>query len=197
MMPLWAAHAAAAAAGRPDELARCGRPVRGDRGDAVGGGGGQRGGPGVPEQGRPTGRRRARCASRRAPGRHVRAPERRRYRAPVLVVPLTARERDIAALAAQGVTSQQIADQLYLSVRTVNNHLQNVYAKLGVSGRRQLADVLGERPGTGDRPTSALTSSFSGERLGVGAIGTHYSPGLRRRRGHGEPERRHDQPHVT
>ena len=67
-------------------------------------------------------------------------------RAPVLVVPLTARERDIAALAAQGVTSQQIADQLYLSVRTVNNHLQNVYAKLGVSGRRQLAGVLGERP---------------------------------------------------
>jgi FixJ family two-component response regulator len=46
----------------------------------------------------------------------------------VLVVPLTARERDIAALAAQGVTSPQIADQLYPSVRTVNNHLQSVAA---------------------------------------------------------------------
>ena len=65
-------------------------------------------------------------------------------RAPALVVPLTARERDIAAMAAQGITSQQIADRLYLSVRTVNNHLQNVYTKLGVSGRRQLAGVLGE-----------------------------------------------------
>jgi DNA-binding CsgD family transcriptional regulator len=59
-----------------------------------------------------------------------------------MVVPLTARERDIAALAAKGSSSKDIADQLFLSVRTVNNHLQNVYSKLGVSGRRQLASAL-------------------------------------------------------
>ena len=59
-----------------------------------------------------------------------------------MVVPLTARERDIAALAASGASSKDIADQLFLSVRTVNNHLQNVYSKLGVSGRRQLATAL-------------------------------------------------------
>jgi DNA-binding CsgD family transcriptional regulator len=62
--------------------------------------------------------------------------------APVLVSPLTPRERDIAALAAQGESSKDIAERLYLSVRTVNNHLQSVYAKLGVSGRRQLAGAL-------------------------------------------------------
>jgi DNA-binding CsgD family transcriptional regulator len=65
-------------------------------------------------------------------------------RTPVMVVPLTARERDIATLAAQGASSQEIADRLFLSVRTVNNHLQSVYSKLGISGRRQLASALGE-----------------------------------------------------
>ena len=51
-----------------------------------------------------------------------------------MVVPLTARERDIATLAAQGESSKEIAERLFLSVRTVNNHLQNVYSKLGVAG---------------------------------------------------------------
>jgi ATP/maltotriose-dependent transcriptional regulator MalT len=66
--------------------------------------------------------------------------------AAVMVAPLTRRERDIAALAAQGQSSQEIADHLFLSVRTVNNHLQSVYAKLGVSGRRQLAGALADLP---------------------------------------------------
>ena len=60
----------------------------------------------------------------------------------VMVVPLTARERDIATLAAQGESSKAIAARLFLSVRTVNNHLQSVYSKLGVTGRRQLADAM-------------------------------------------------------
>jgi DNA-binding CsgD family transcriptional regulator len=58
------------------------------------------------------------------------------------VVPLTRREREIAALAAHGQPSRQIADRLHLSVRTVDNHLQNAYAKLGVTGRDQLAEAL-------------------------------------------------------
>ena len=59
-----------------------------------------------------------------------------------VVVPLTARERDVATLAAQGVSSKAIAERLFLSVRTVNNHLQSVYSKLGVTGRRELASAL-------------------------------------------------------
>jgi DNA-binding CsgD family transcriptional regulator/tetratricopeptide (TPR) repeat protein len=53
--------------------------------------------------------------------------------------PLTPREREIAALAAAGATSKAIAAQLFLSSRTVDNHLQSVYTKLGVSGRQELA----------------------------------------------------------
>lgn len=54
--------------------------------------------------------------------------------------PLTRREREIAALAAAGASSKEIAAKLYLSTRTVDNHLQSVYGKLGISGRHELAD---------------------------------------------------------
>jgi DNA-binding CsgD family transcriptional regulator len=58
-------------------------------------------------------------------------------------VPLSARERDVVMLAVNGMPSKDIADRLYLSVRTVNNHLQHAYTKLGVSSRADLAQALG------------------------------------------------------
>jgi DNA-binding CsgD family transcriptional regulator len=58
------------------------------------------------------------------------------------VSPLSNREREIARLAASGLTNQEIADRLFVSVRTVGNHLQNSYTKLGVTGRSELADAL-------------------------------------------------------
>jgi ATP/maltotriose-dependent transcriptional regulator MalT len=66
-------------------------------------------------------------------------------KSPTLVVAqpaLTGRERQIAKLAASGVPSKEIADQLYLSARTVDNHLLRVYAKLGVAGRAELTGAL-------------------------------------------------------
>ena len=60
-----------------------------------------------------------------------------------VAVPLSGREREIAMLAAAGLASKDIAERLYLSVRTVNNHLQHVYTKLGVSSRAGLAQALG------------------------------------------------------
>jgi DNA-binding CsgD family transcriptional regulator len=68
---------------------------------------------------------------------------------PTLVVAqpaLTIRERQIAKLAAVGVPSKEIADRLYLSARTVDNHLLRVYAKLGVAGRAELAGALRALP---------------------------------------------------
>jgi DNA-binding CsgD family transcriptional regulator len=61
------------------------------------------------------------------------------------VVPLTRREREIASLAAEGIASKQIGERLFLSARTVDNHLQRVYTKLGVSSRAELADALKRR----------------------------------------------------
>lgn len=51
---------------------------------------------------------------------------------------LTLREREIALLAAGGRSNRDIAQQLHLSTRTVENHLAAIYKKLGVTGRAQL-----------------------------------------------------------
>jgi len=61
---------------------------------------------------------------------------------PDAVVALTGREREIAVLARDGLASKDIAERLHLSVRTVGNHLQNVYSKLGISGRSELHELL-------------------------------------------------------
>jgi len=57
-------------------------------------------------------------------------------------VVLSARELEVARLASQGLASKEIALRLYLSPRTVNNHLQRAYTKLGVTGRHDLAGHL-------------------------------------------------------
>ena len=57
-------------------------------------------------------------------------------------VPLTNREREIAQLAADGLPSRVIAERLFVSVRTVDNHLGRIYTKLGVAGRSELRDIL-------------------------------------------------------
>jgi ATP/maltotriose-dependent transcriptional regulator MalT len=55
---------------------------------------------------------------------------------------LTRRERETAELAARGHSDREIADMLYVSVRTVHAHLRSAYSKLGVSGRGGLAAAL-------------------------------------------------------
>lgn len=57
---------------------------------------------------------------------------------------LTAREREVTVLATQGLTARRIGEELHIGTRTVETHLANAYAKLGVRSRAQLAEVLRE-----------------------------------------------------
>ena len=60
---------------------------------------------------------------------------------------LTAKEAQIARLAVTGQTNQEIGAQLFLSPRTVEWHLSNVFAKLRITSRQQLHDALRAAPG--------------------------------------------------
>ena len=64
---------------------------------------------------------------------------------------LTDREREIVELAAVGWSSRRLAEHLQLSQRTVENHLQHSYRKLGITRRQQLAAALGH-PGPAPPP---------------------------------------------
>lgn len=55
---------------------------------------------------------------------------------------LTAREREVAVLAARGESNRTIADEMGLSVRTVEGHLYQVFSKLGITSRSELAGLL-------------------------------------------------------
>ena len=67
---------------------------------------------------------------------------------------LTPSERRIADLAAAGATNAEIAQTLFVSLKTVEMHLGNAYRKLGISSRRQLASPSGP-PGSQGSITGA------------------------------------------
>jgi DNA-binding CsgD family transcriptional regulator len=58
---------------------------------------------------------------------------------------LTAREREVLALVAQGRSNREIAGQLYISAKTVSVHISNILAKLGASGRTEAVAVARRR----------------------------------------------------
>jgi DNA-binding CsgD family transcriptional regulator len=61
--------------------------------------------------------------------------------------PLTAREREVAHLAARGITDRAIAERLHVSPRTVQSHLYRTYRKLGIGDRAALTAILADGRG--------------------------------------------------
>ena len=59
---------------------------------------------------------------------------------------LTAQERQIASLARDGLSNPEIGARLFVSPRTVEWHLRNVFSKLGIRSRRQLPNAMAAHP---------------------------------------------------
>ena len=55
---------------------------------------------------------------------------------------LTQREREIFLMMAEGNTNSDIKNKLYLSIKTVKNHIYSIYKKLGIDNRIQLFALL-------------------------------------------------------
>ena len=58
---------------------------------------------------------------------------------------LTAQEQRVALLVAEGLSNKEAAARLVLSTKTVEGHLRNIFEKLGVTSRAQVARALAER----------------------------------------------------
>ena len=67
---------------------------------------------------------------------------------------LTASERRVAQLAAEGMSNKEIAQTLFVTIKTVEVHLSHAYRKLGISSRAQLDKVL-LTPAPSPAPASA------------------------------------------
>jgi DNA-binding CsgD family transcriptional regulator len=67
---------------------------------------------------------------------------RHRYTKPGPATSLTAREREVVALAARGLPDRGVADALGISIRTAQTHLARAFTKLGVHSRSELAGLL-------------------------------------------------------
>jgi DNA-binding CsgD family transcriptional regulator len=63
---------------------------------------------------------------------------------------LTASELRVASLAAEGRTNREIAQSLFVTLKTVETHLRHAFGKLGISGRRELPTALEQRPASLD-----------------------------------------------
>lgn len=57
---------------------------------------------------------------------------------------LTKREWEVAAEVARGLTNREVAQELFISIRTVTSHLDHIYTKLGFSSREELSDYVAD-----------------------------------------------------
>jgi DNA-binding CsgD family transcriptional regulator len=82
---------------------------------------------------------------------------------------LTARELEVLRLLARGLSTKQIAQLLVISRKTARNHVQNIYAKAGVSNRAQ-ASMFAVRHGLMPAEDEAIASrAHAGARVASGS----------------------------
>ena len=74
---------------------------------------------------------------------------------------LTAHELQIAVLVAQGMTNREAAAALFLSPKTIEYHLGQIYRKLDVRGRAQLARLMAMELPEGERDPAVLADALS------------------------------------
>jgi DNA-binding CsgD family transcriptional regulator len=67
---------------------------------------------------------------------------------PALAARLSTKELPVALLVTAGATDRAVADELFISTKTVSYHLGNIYRKLGVRNRTQLAALLAQGEAT-------------------------------------------------
>jgi DNA-binding CsgD family transcriptional regulator len=72
---------------------------------------------------------------------------------------LTPSERRVAELAAEGRASREIAQALFVTAKTVDNHLGRIYTKLGISSRGELAAALRGEGTAGEEPREPLPAA--------------------------------------
>ncbi len=80
-----------------------------------------------------------RLAKRQGPAPVAQAPQSTRGGIREQGAALSQREREIVALVAQGFKNKEMAERMFISEQTVKNHLHNIFDKLGVSDRLELA----------------------------------------------------------
>ncbi|MCI0706727.1 MAG: LuxR C-terminal-related transcriptional regulator [Ignavibacteriae bacterium] len=76
---------------------------------------------------------------------------------PAYVEPLSKRETEVLALIAQGLSNEQVAERLFVSVSTVKTHLINIYSKLGVERRTQAVARAQELKLLESKPNDSVT----------------------------------------
>ena len=81
---------------------------------------------------------------------------------PIGVESLTPSQRRVAELAASGLTNRQIAQTLFLTVKTIEAHLAAAYDKLGIRSRQELPGALGELAPGGDVSSAAAGATRPG-----------------------------------